>query len=865
MSDFEITINGKQVPATKGQTVLQAALAAGIEIPVFCWHPQLVPVGACRICLVEIEKFPKLQVACATMATEGMVVHTNSEKVVKARQGVLEFILAHHPLDCPTCDKGGECDLQDITFKYGKDFSRLHEPKHRFVRDPEMTFDDYRIGPEIIRNQNRCIHCYRCTRLVNEAFMEDDLGAYQRGYHTEILPPPGRQIRNLYSGNVVEYCPVGALTNTDWRYKVRVWKTKQTPVICPHCPDGCNLTLWHFHDQLRRATSRTNDFIDNGLICDVGRYGYQYAHSPERVKQPMIKKSGELVEVSWSEALDFIKSQTDNLKKKLSGSGFFGLIGAGSTNEEIYSFGRFMRRVIGCNNIDHRIRRKRKLHLDDDSPLPINGDEITFSDVEGADLVLVLGSDLHSENPITALRVKKGMRTHNAQLILANPRPTPLGIRAATIEAIYRPGTETAFILGLLDAIVDVPGFELGALGLDLAAIEEFRRKHGQYTRDKVADICGVPVETLEAIAEKLARAGKVVMLTGHEINRHPYRDAIYTALSNLKRLCKSAVCEPLPNDSNTRGAQLFGAEPDLLPGLQQVSAKQEYEDIWKGPISESVGRDTIGILEAIVENEIECGFVFGSDPLRVYPDGQRVKVALEKLKLLVVIDSFMTETTRAADCVLPLATFAESSGSRVNWEGRLQFSRAAIATQHGSKPGCEIVNLLAERLGVKFDQPTAESVYAEMMQFVSTTAPANPAALGQEGVLIRNGEPKAVSSLLELEYNPLPEDEEYPCVLLVGQADHHRGFLTEKCDSLVRFTEEPYVVMSQKQADDLAVADGDLVKVESKSGKVVGKTKIDKKFPERVVLVPENFSELQPNLLMSRQDKVDLVRLVKM
>ena len=237
---------------------MQASLAAGIDIPVFCWHPQLVPVGACRICLVEIEKFPKLQVACATIATDGMVVHTDSPKTIKARQGVLEFILAHHPLDCPTCDKGGECDLQNLTFKYGLDYSRQHEPKHRVIVDANSTFDDLPIGPEIIRNQNRCIHCYRCTRIVDEIAFEDDLGAYQRGYHTEILPPPGREIRNLYSGNVVEYCPVGALTNDDWRYKVRVWLTKQTNVICPHCPDGCNMKLWTFHNKIFRATSNAN-------------------------------------------------------------------------------------------------------------------------------------------------------------------------------------------------------------------------------------------------------------------------------------------------------------------------------------------------------------------------------------------------------------------------------------------------------------------------------------------------------------------------------------------------------------------------------------------------------------------------------
>jgi len=211
MADFIIQVDGQEVPVTKGQTVLVASRAAGIDIPAFCWHPKLVPVGSCRICLVEIEKFPKLQVACATVANEGMIVHTKSPKVIKARQGVLEFILAHHPLDCPTCDKGGECDLQNVTFKYGLDYSRLKEPKHRYIVDENSTFDDLQIGPEVIRNQNRCIHCYRCTRLTNEIFFEDDLGAYQRGNHTEILPPPGEQIDNLYSGNVVEYCPVGPI------------------------------------------------------------------------------------------------------------------------------------------------------------------------------------------------------------------------------------------------------------------------------------------------------------------------------------------------------------------------------------------------------------------------------------------------------------------------------------------------------------------------------------------------------------------------------------------------------------------------------------------------------------------------------
>jgi predicted molibdopterin-dependent oxidoreductase YjgC len=695
--------------------------------------------------------------------------------------------------------------------------------------------------------------------------MEDDLGAYQRGHHTEILPPPGREIRNLYSGNVVQYCPVGALTNNDWRYKVRVWKTGQAAVICPHCPDGCNMTLWTFHNKLFRATSRTNDHVDNGFLCDIGRYGYQFVTSSDRIRQPLIKKAGELVEASWEEALSFIKSRTDDLKKKLSGSGFFGFVGDESSNEEIYSFSRFLRRVIGTNNIDHRLHRKRKLVLDSDIDEIAHGDQVTYTDIEKADVILVLGSDLHSENPITALRVKKAIRRHGAKLILANVRPTPLGIRAAHSQAVYKPGTEAVFLLGIIDAVIDAPGMELGALGLDISQIEEFRRKHGEYNSQKAAAICGVDQAIIEQIAELIAGADRVMILTGHDVFTHPYRDSICHAIADLKLLCKSAASVTLPLGSNSRGAEIFGAEPNMLPGCVSMDNKAAYEDKWRGPIPEMIGKDTIGILEAVTENEIECGFIFRADQIRTFPDGALIKKALEALRFLVVIDTFMTDTSRAADCVLPLATFAESDGTRTNWEGRLQYSEAAIAPLYDSKPGCEIVELLAERLGNEYSQSTPESVYREMAEFSGGRLPENPASIGGEGVLLRFGDRKPVLKLTEIDYSPLPENEDYPLLLMVGQADHHRGSLTERNDSLLKFSPEPYVGLSPGQADRLTVADGDLVKVESQHGKVVGPAVVMYDLPDGLVFLPENFSEMQPNTLMSRQEKANLVKLVKM
>jgi NADH-quinone oxidoreductase subunit G len=262
-----LTIDGKKVTVEEGTTILKAAEKLGIEIPTFCWHDKLEPLGACRMCLVEVEKMPKLQIACATAVSEGMVVKTNTPEVVRARKGVLEFLLINHPLDCPTCDKGGECDLQNFVFKYGSDKSRFAEEKRRFIADPKSKLDDLGIGRQIIRNMNRCILCRKCVRFMKEIAGENDLGTFRRGAKSEVNVLPEVPVDNPYSGNAVEICPVGALTSKSFRYKIRVWQTEKTPSICPHCADGCNITLWTKEDRAYRISSRRNDSVDEGFFA----------------------------------------------------------------------------------------------------------------------------------------------------------------------------------------------------------------------------------------------------------------------------------------------------------------------------------------------------------------------------------------------------------------------------------------------------------------------------------------------------------------------------------------------------------------------------------------------------------------------
>ena len=247
---IKLTINDKLIEVEEGLTILEAAKTVGIDIPTFCWHPKLKVLGGCRVCLVQVNDMPKLQIACNTVVCEGMMVRTNTPQVIKARKGIIEMLLINHPLDCPTCDKGGECDLQDITFKYGSERSRFVEEKRRFFADEKSSFDDLQIGPQIIRNQNRCVYCLKCIRFLKEIAGEYDLGAFQRGSKSEISVLSGIPIDNIYSGNVVEICPVGALTAKSFRYKTRVWNTKKVKSICPFCGDGCNINLWMNQNRL---------------------------------------------------------------------------------------------------------------------------------------------------------------------------------------------------------------------------------------------------------------------------------------------------------------------------------------------------------------------------------------------------------------------------------------------------------------------------------------------------------------------------------------------------------------------------------------------------------------------------------------
>lgn len=870
MDEIKITIDGKEIVTTKGRTILDAALENGIDIPYFCYHPKLKPYGACRVCLVEIEKWPKLQVSCATVASDGMVIYTRNERVTKARQAVIEFILLNHPLDCPTCDKGGECPLQNITYQYGLDYARTVEPRQRFIVDENSTFDDLPIGPEIVRNQNRCIHCYRCVRIVDEVFDEDDLGAHERGHSTEILPPPGREIRNLYSGNVVENCPVGALTNRDFRYKIRVWLTKQKKTICTQCPDGCNLTAWTSRDKIFRATSRRNDRVDDGFICDVGRYGYQYAHHPDRLESPMIKREGELEECTWEEAYNAIIDKLKTTKGKHGPQGIASLVGEDCSNEDYYVIGKFMRSVVGSNSIDHRLNRKKKLsHKDELVNLGIIGTDLTYDGLEKADLFVVVGSDLHSENPITAARLLKARHENGAKIVMINPAPSRLS-RAAE-QYIHKHNTEIGILAAMVRTILSEKLHSTEGLGIGDADVEKFLSETSSFSIESVSSDSGISVDDLKALAKRIAEAKQAIFITGQHVDLHYQRDMILTALYNLALVSgnlrdnpKSILIQRM--GSNNRGCYLFGMRPDRLPICKPYSDKDSLASVWEADIPDREGADTIDILRQIEESKVELAFAVGTDPVTTYPDREYICSTVSKLDFLVVADLFLTETAKLADVVLPMSSHFESSGSVSNWEGRIQTFERVMKPLKRSRPAWMMFSDLAAKLEIDFGYMRGKDVFNEFAPLISGDSSLGFRTMPEEGVCVPSPTPIDQSAGLQpLTFKTPDFDEKQTYVLLTGNGDHHIGRnRTTRSESLNRFQEEPYVGISAKTANELALSEDDLVRVENSAGKLIGPVKYIEDLRDDVVWIPDNFPKMPANTLKNRDVDIDRVSLVK-
>lgn len=809
------TLNGKSLTVPRGTSVLQAALESGVNVPYFCYHPKLKSVGSCRMCYVEIEKFPKLMVSCCTEATSGMVVHTESDLVKRGRKAVIEFTLINHPLDCPTCDKGGECDLQNLTFAHGFDDSRFDFQKYRFVDgESKSTFDDLKIGPEIVLNRNRCILCYKCVRANKEAFGEYDLGAYERGNITEINAAPGEEVDNPFSGNLVEICPVGALTNSDWRYQIRVWLTQTTESIDQFSSSGSNILFTRERHQNRvfRTTSRRNDQIDDGWLSDVARYGYQIAMADSRLKTPLMKKGDAQVAVSWDEALDTAAKRLAETKTRKGSVAVGGVISPHLDLAAVYRFQSLMSEQLESPNIDFRAEYK---HVDSgDAPLFQSLTEAPFSieQLDTSDVILVIGSDLHREHLNEYLRIRKATTRLNGRLFLLNPYETKAA-DCATLELIYRAGHEIQAITALVHAGIDSGAFPDNG----------FRAAAALTAADALA-ASGCRSDELSVVARALAEAHQPTVLVGELVTRSPRREEIAQALCNLRIACTmkpAGQFAVLARHANSIGASRLGVFP------------------------RKNGRSASAMIAAAAKGDIASLVVVGAQLLQTMPGRAQVEAALKKLDCLIVADLCESELTRMADIVFPISSWAEHSGSFVNLEGRLQQFHAAIAPRFDSRPVAELLSQLAARISGTPSPGAAEVqelAQTRVAAFKPPTLPANFASV----------KPETLS----------PPAGSVP--LFVVDDPHHYLHLTEHAHSLSAFCGEAFAELSESLAKRLQVKEHDRVRIENEHGKLILPVRISTVLESDVVLVPRNFASTPVTLLQSQQASVDWVTLTR-
>ncbi len=645
------TIDGVEVSAPENAMLVDAAKLGDAEIPVFCYEPKLgQPVGACRMCLVEIEGIPKLQTGCSTPVKDGMVVHTQTERVHVAQRAVVEFLLINHPLDCPVCDKGGECPLQDITYGWGPGTSRFIEPKRHFRKPLELS-------PLIAIDRERCILCYRCVRFSQEVSEDYQLILSERGAHSFVSTFDGHPYVGPFSGNIIELCPVGALTSRAYRFRARPWDIEGAGTICTYCPSQCNVELTVRDDRVLRVLARDHDEVDDGWLCDKGRFAYQSTHTDERITQPLVREGDQLMPATWEKALEAAASA---LRK--AGGRAAALAGGDTTGEEAFLLARLFREQLGSGRL--AVSPGRALSPVLSRALADPALQATVPDLEFAHAVLVLDCDPVDDAPILDLRIRKGVRRNGVRLAVASARPGALDPNAEAVLR-YAPGSGEALLVGL-DAALSGDEGNLGG----------------------AATAAGSNAASVRAIADFLAGAGAdVVILYGERLLSGPRGAEAAHALLNLAgRLGlgerDGAGLLEIPSATNGRGIREAGFAIAHGAGYAHLETA-------------TVDDDDAAVL-----------YLLHADPLRGERDRAGWEAALAGAQTVITHAATLTETVRAhADVVFPAEAYAEKEGTLVHPDGRVQRLRPAIgrpgSLDAGVRPGWQVIAELATRCGL--------------------------------------------------------------------------------------------------------------------------------------------------------------------
>jgi NADH-quinone oxidoreductase chain G len=710
-----LTIDDQEIVVRPGTTVLEAAKRLGIDIPTFCHHARLVPVGDCRMCLVEIERVLGLQTACSTQVREGMVVRTNTPGVLKTRRQNLEFLLLHHPLDCPVCDKGGECELQDQVFKWGPGESRFIEEKRHKAKA-------YPLSDHIVLDQERCVLCRRCVRFMQEWAGDPQIDFFERGRKTVVDVFPGQPFDSSFAGNTIDLCPVGALTSRAFRFRARVWEMDRVPSVCIACGVGCNITLDVKNNKLRRITPRLNHLVNDQWMCDQGQFDHSFVQRKDRIKTPLLRQNGVLEPATWNEALSLASERLADIAQQHGPDSVGGIGSAWVTNEANYLFQKLLRGSIGTNNVDYPGRMP-------DTAKPVGA----MADLRRADSVFFLGLDLLKSSPVIEMFMRRIAIMYGVKLIIAHPNAVPLTRFGLWLP--YKPGSEEILCQGVASAIVDTT----------LAKYPEGRQKEWEawataITVEQAAEATGVSVEAIRQAAWILSQDLYGIATHSTDVGRGPKGEVNLEALRRLTAMAGSHGPFYIAERANTVGAIDMGIAPHRLPGpaaLDDDGVRQRLAQAWVIKEAALPAQPGLSQGKMLKPGALNALYIMGA--CRQPPDGD-ARQALEELDFLVVQDVFLTETAALADVVLPARSFAELDGTYTNLKGQVQRVHRALRPLGDSRADWQILAELGQRIAASEKQkahwayPDPAAIMDEIARVVPAYGEISYATLGESG-----------------------------------------------------------------------------------------------------------------------------------
>ncbi|MGY9071878.1 MAG: NADH-quinone oxidoreductase subunit NuoG [Acidimicrobiales bacterium] len=821
-----VTIDGQTIEANPGELVIAAAERTGTYIPRFCYHERMSSVGMCRMCLVEVDtgRGPMLQPSCMISVSEGMSVDTESTATKRAQEGILEFLLVNHPLDCPVCDKGGECPLQDQTMAYGAGESRFIEEKRHYEKPIP-------ISDLVHLDRERCILCDRCTRFADEIAGDPLIKFTERGNQTQVLTFPDDPFNSYFSGNTVQICPVGALTAAPYRFKARPWDLEQVESTCTGCSVGCRVAVQSSRDELVRYLGVDIDPVNHGWLCDKGRFGFEANNSDARITGPLLRDPADdqqLVGTSWGAALSAaataIRTSIDT-----SGPGSVAIIGGSRlTNEDAYAWSKLARSVIGTDNVDAQ--------LGDGLPAAavLGLPAATIDDACSADHVLLLGPDLKEELPVLYLRLRGAADAGSTNIVELSATATGLTPHVQHHLPV-RPGEGAARITALLNS--DDP----------LAAAIKGGSVVVVLGRSSVAESAAAALEAAKAISEHLPEA---------------------TFLPVLRR-------------SNVRGALDMGLAPGMLPGRVTLDAGRDwFTNAW-GQVPTDAGLDTAGILGAAAAGAISTLVLLGADPLADFPDSGLAARGLAGAHTIIAVDALPNESVRQADIVLAASMFGEKGGTTTNIEGRVSRLAKQVTAPGTARDDWMIAAELALRLDADLGFSSAEEIWSEIEQVAPSHANCDvsviEAASASDGVLLPlpavvadepseelaapGPERPALVSLTLPDITAPPPVDSYSLRLVVGRKLYDLGTGLAYSASMSGLAPESVLRMHPTDLDRLGLTSGTEVNATSNRATIVTMARADSGVPRGSAALAFNQPGQHAGVLINATDRVTDIR----